>query len=181
MNTKSSKARKAPRSTASRKAAPARRPAKKKKKTGTPKKISLRTAYEGSCHCGAIEYTYATALPVHKWVVQCCQCSFCRGHGARITADPAGEMQFRFIHPEFLRRYRFGLRTADFLTCKECGTLVAAVLLSRRGAHSMINVNSLREIPKRMPAGKPIQNNGESAEERRTRRARTWTPVSGPV
>jgi hypothetical protein len=53
-------------------------------------------------------------------VVQRCQCSFCRGHGACTTADPAGEMQFRFVHPEFLRRYRFALRTADFLTCKEC-------------------------------------------------------------
>ena len=90
-------------------------------------------------------------------------------------------MQFRFVHPEFLRRYRFALRTADFLTCKECGTLVAAVLLSRRGAHSMINVNSLHEIPKRLPAGKPVKFNGESAEERRARRARSWTPVSGPV
>jgi hypothetical protein len=90
-------------------------------------------------------------------------------------------MQFRFVHPEFLRRYRFALRTADFLTCKECGTLVAAVLLSRRGAHSMINVNSLHETPRRLPAGKPVKCNGESAEERRARRARSWTPVSGPV
>ncbi len=161
-----------------RKSASVRRPAKKKSRTV---KVLQRTTYEGSCHCGAIEYTYATALPVHKWIVQRCQCSFCRGHGACTTADPAGEMQFRFVHPEFLRRYRFGLRTVDFLACKECGTLVAAVLLSRRGAHSMINVNSLREMPKRLPAGKPVAHNGESAEERRARRARTWTPVSGPV
>ena len=140
-----------------------------------------RTAYEGSCHCGAIEYTYATALPTRKWVVQRCQCSFCRGHGACTTADPAGEMQFRFVQPEFLRRYRFGLRTVDFLVCKECGKLVAAVLLSRRGAHSMINVNSLRTMPRGLPTGKPVQFNGESAEERRLRRARHWTPVSGPV
>jgi hypothetical protein len=155
---------------------PARRPAKARSS-----KPLQRTAYEGSCHCGAIEYTYATALPVNKWVIQRCQCSFCRGHGACTTADSAGEMQFRFVHPEFLRRYRFALRTADFLTCRECGTLVAAVLLSRRGAHSMINVNSLHEIPKRLPAGKPVKSSGESAEERRARRARSWTPVSGPV
>ncbi|MEZ5562720.1 MAG: hypothetical protein R3F27_07195 [Gammaproteobacteria bacterium] len=176
MKSKTGKVRKSVARPASRK--PARRPASKKK-SGT--KALQRSVYEGGCHCGAIEYSYATALPVHKWEVQCCQCSFCRGHGACTTADPAGEMQFRFVHPEFLRRYRFGLRTADFLTCKECGTLVAAVLLSRRGAHSMINVNSLREIPRRLPAGKPAKCNGESAEERRARRARSWTPVSGPV
>lgn len=178
MKTKTSKVRKSSARPVSRKKAPGRRPARKKAHSS---KVPQRTVYEGSCHCGAIEYSYATALPVHKWVVQRCQCSFCRGHGACTTADPAGEMQFRFVQPEFLRRYRFGLRTVDFLTCKECGTLVAAVLLSRRGAHSMINVNSLHEIPKRLPAGKPVQHNGESAEERRARRARSWTPVSGPV
>ena len=175
---RTSKARKSSAGPARSGSAPVRRAAKKKTRST---KILQRTAYEGSCHCGAIEYTYATALPVHKWAVQRCQCSFCRGHGASTTADPAGEMQFRFVQPEFLRRYRFGLRTVDFLTCKECGTLVAAVLLSRRGAHSMINVNSLHETPKRLPAGKAVQHNGESAEERRARRARTWTPVSGPV
>lgn len=175
---KTSKARKSSSGAASARPAAVRRPAKKKSRSA---RVLQRTAYEGSCHCGAIEYTYATALPVHKWIVQRCQCSFCRGHGACTTADPDGEMQLRFVHPEFLRRYRFGLRTVDFLACKECGTLVAAVLLSRRGAHSMINVNSLRERPKRLPAGKPVNHNGESAEERRARRARTWTPVSGPV
>lgn len=178
MKTRSSKVRKSATRPASRKPLPARRPAKKKSRSA---KVLQRTVYEGSCHCGAIEYSYATALPVHKWLVQRCQCSFCRGHGACTTADPAGEMQFRFVQPEFLRRYRFGLRTVDFLICKECGTLVAAVLLSRRGAQSMINVNSLREVPRRLPAGKPVHHDGESAEERRTRRARSWTPVSGPV
>ena len=178
MKTRSSKVRKSATRPASRKPLPARRSAKKKSRST---KVLPRTVYEGSCHCGAIEYSYATALPVHKWLVQRCQCSFCRGHGACTTADPAGEMQFRFVQPEFLRRYRFGLRTVDFLICKECGTLVAAVLLSRRGAQSMININSLREVPKRLPAGKPVHHDGESAEERRTRRARSWTPVSGPV
>jgi len=178
VKTRSSKVRKSATRPASRKPLPARRPAKKKSRSA---KVLQRTVYEGSCHCGAIEYSYATALPVHKWLVQRCQCSFCRGHGACTTADPAGEMQFRFVQPEFLRRYRFGLRTVDFLICKECGTLVAAVLLSRRGAQSMINVNSLREVPRRLPAGKPVHHDGESAEERRTRRARSWTPVSGPV
>ena len=178
MKTRSSKVRKSATRPASRKPLPAGRPAKKKSRSA---KVLQRTVYEGSCHCGAIEYSYATALPVHKWLVQRCQCSFCRGHGACTTADPAGEMQFRFVQPEFLRRYRFGLRTVDFLICKECGTLVAAVLLSRRGAQSMININSLRELPKRLPAGKPVHHDGESAEERRTRRARSWTPVSGPV
>lgn len=135
----------------------------------------------GACHCGAIQYTYATALPAGRWPVTLCQCSFCRSHNARMTADPHGEAQFDFRHPEFLRRYRFGLRTADYLVCRECGVFVAAVMITGRGALASINVNTLQEPPAGVPPGKPVQHEGESAEARRARRATLWTPVTGPV
>jgi hypothetical protein len=140
-----------------------------------------RQSFEGGCHCGAIAYTYVTALPARRWPVHLCQCGFCRGHGARSTSDPAGELQFRFERPEFLRRYRFALRTADFLICKECGTYVAAVLLSGRGAQATVNVNTLRAPPTGLQPGKPVSHDGESGEVRRARRVLSWTPVVGPV
>lgn len=146
-----------------------------------PPKPAVTEILRGGCHCGAIEYTFATAIPARRWVVHACQCAFCRGHGARTTADPAGEVQFDFTLPEFLRRYRFGLRTADFLVCRECGTYVAAVVLTGRGALANVNVNTLRVLPKDLPAAKAVVRDLESAEERRSRRARTWTPVVGPV
>ena len=138
-------------------------------------------AFDGGCFCGAIAYTYVTAQPAGRWPVRLCQCSFCRAHGVRATSDPAGELKFRFERPEFLRRYRFALRTADFLICKECGTYVAAVLLSGRGAQAAINLNTLRQPPNGLHAGKPVIHDGESVEARRTRRVQTWTPVVGPV
>jgi hypothetical protein len=99
----------------------------------------------------------------------------------RSTSDPAGELQFRFARPEFLRRYRFALRTADFLICKECGAYVAAVLLSGRGAQGVINLNTLRAPPAGLHPGKLVNHEGESGEVRRARRVQTWTPVAGPV
>jgi hypothetical protein len=90
-------------------------------------------------------------------------------------------VQFDFKQPEFLRRYRFGLRTADFLICRECGTYIAAVLLSGRGAHAAININTLRDAPSGVGPGRPVLRQGESIEERRARRVQTWTPVVGPV
>ena len=146
-----------------------------------PAPISEPRSFEGACHCGAIEFTYTTTLPPPRWPVRLCQCSFCRGHGSRSTSDPSGELQFRFERPEFLRRYRFALRTADFLICKECGTYVAAVLLSGRGAQGVINLNTLRAPPKGLRPGKPVSHDGESGEGRRARRVLTWTPVVGPV
>jgi hypothetical protein len=136
---------------------------------------------EGGCHCGAIAYSYRTSIPPRRWSVRQCQCRFCRAHGVRSTSDPVGEISFRFDRPEFLRRYRFALRTADFLICKECGTFVAAVMLSGRGASGVINLNTLRAVPPGTPEGKPVNLDDESVEQRKARRVAVWTPVVGPV
>lgn len=151
---------------------------------GTSAGLQTRGAlqsFEGGCYCGAIEYTYQTTQPPSRWEVRLCQCGFCRGHGVRATTDLSGEVQFRFERPEFLRRYRFALRTTDFLLCKECGIYVAAVLLSGRGAQASINLNTLRAEPPGLRRGVPVKRDAESGEERRARRINTWTPVRGPV
>ena len=137
--------------------------------------------FAGGCHCGAIEYTWSTALAPRRWPLVLCQCGFCRGHGARLAADPAGQLQFRFERPEYLRRYRFALRTTDVRVCTECGSCVAAVLLSGRGAHGTINVTTLTVRPTGLQPGKAVTWDGEAGEQRRARRVQAWTPVVGPV
>lgn len=138
-------------------------------------------AFDGSCHCGAIEFSYHTAVPPKHWEVRACQCSFCRGHGALCTSDPASSVEFRYQHPEHLRRYRFGFRTADFLICKECGVYIGAVMLTGSGAVAIVNLNALKEPPRTLPKARPVNYKGESLEERRKRRRGKWTPVAGPV
>lgn len=140
-----------------------------------------RRAYEGSCHCGALEFTFETAVVPRQWELRACQCSFCRGHGAISASDPKGLVQFRYVHPEHLRRYRFGLRTADFLVCKECGTYVGAVMITGAGNVAIVNVNALKEAPRTLGKPKRADYKGESLEERRARRRERWTPVQGPV
>ena len=72
-------------------------------------------SWEGRCHCGAIGFTYRTALPGGRWSIRACQCSFCRLHDALSTSDPGGGLDFEIGEPELLQLYRFGGRTADFL------------------------------------------------------------------
>lgn len=138
-------------------------------------------SYEGSCHCGALEFTYETRRVPRAWVVQACQCGFCRGHGSLATADPAGVVQFRYVYPDRLRRYRFGLRTADYLLCRECGVCIAAVLMTGSGAVASIHVNTLRERPRGLATARPQGCRPETVEVRRARRRDGWTPVFGPV
>lgn len=138
-------------------------------------------SYEGACHCGALEFTYESRLTPKQWSVRACQCSFCRGHGALATSDPEGTVRFRYVHPDRLRRYRFALRTADFLICRECGIYIGAVMMTGAGAVAVINLNTLRERPRGLPPAKPMNYKNESLEQRRTRRRDKWTPVFGPV
>ena len=138
-------------------------------------------AFEGSCHCGALEFTFETAVPPKHWEVRACQCTFCRAHGAVCTSDPEARVQFRYVHPEHLRRYRFGLRTADFLVCKECGCYLGAVMMTGSGAVAVINLNVLKQPPRTLPDPTAVNYRSESLEERRARRRAKWTPVSGPV
>ena len=50
--------------------------------------------YQASCHCGALEARYRTAVPVAAWSVRACQCAFCRAREALTTSDPAGTLTF---------------------------------------------------------------------------------------
>jgi hypothetical protein len=138
-------------------------------------------SYAGGCHCGALEWTYRTRLAPRGWSLHACQCSFCRGHGTATTSDPAGEVEFTYHQPDRLRRYRFGLRTADFLLCRECGVYLGAVMLTGAGGVATLNTRALRERPRGLPAVRSVHYVAESPEERRARRTRLWTPVRGPV
>ena len=88
----------------------------------------------GRCHCGNLELALETSLRPEELSLRADTCSFCRRHGARTTSDPSGHVVITVHHPEQLLRYRFGLRTADFLVCTRCGIYVedAIVEYARR-------------------------------------------------
>src|SRR5437764_12445531 len=103
-----------------------------------------RRTFDGSCHCGAIAFTFETSRSPAVWQIRACQCGFCRRHAALTTSDPEGRVAFRIGKEDTLVRYRFGLRTADFLLCRNCGVYLGAVLTSSRGQFATFNINTLR-------------------------------------
>jgi hypothetical protein len=134
--------------------------------------------FDGGCHCGALGFSFETALPVSEWSVRACQCGFCRAHAARTTSDPSGRLAFQVGHGESLQRYRFGLMTADFLLCSRCGVYLGAQIATGRGAFGIINTLALRPIPPSLPPAASADYAAESARERIARRAQRWTPLA---
>jgi hypothetical protein len=136
--------------------------------------------FEGRCHCGAIGFIFCTVQPPARWAIRACQCTFCRGHGARTVSDPEGSVTFKIAEVSKLARYRFGTGSAEFLFCSNCGVYVGALHTSSTGQFATLNINTIRE-PLDVPATTPISYDGESAEQRRSRRERRWTPVAEAV
>ena len=132
----------------------------------------------GRCHCGALRFEFETAIAPAALGLRCCGCSFCRKHGARTTSDPAGRVRFVHPRPDALRRYRFGLRTADFLLCGECGAYLAALIESGSRAWATLNANCFELDAALEQHAQPVRYEAETAQQKKARRMAKWTPVA---
>jgi hypothetical protein len=139
---------------------------------------NLSHVFEGACHCGAIGFTLRTSQPLDRWQVRACQCRFCRAHGARTVSDPQGSATFHVMGSSALRHYRFATRSADYLICSVCGVYIAAVLSTSNGRFATVNVNAIHGL-QGLPRAIPVSYEGESKEQRESRREQRWTPVVG--
>ena len=133
--------------------------------------------YSGRCHCGRIGFQYRTAVAPQEWPIRACQCSFCRAHEVLSTSDPSGFVEFTIDDPTVLSRYRFGLQTADFLVCRECGVYIGALIETDQGQFAIINTRALATVPANLSRSEPISYDMEDAAERASRRQRRWTPA----
>jgi hypothetical protein len=77
------------------------------------------TQYHGSCHCGAVHFTFEHAQ-IEKGLR--CNCSFCARRGAMMSPEPIPPEKFSVdAQPGALGLYQFGVKTAKHYFCKHCG------------------------------------------------------------
>jgi hypothetical protein len=80
-----------------------------------------------------------------------------------------------------LERYRFSLKTADFLLCKRCRVYLGAQIATARGAFGIINTLTMMPVPDGLPAAAQADYGSEGSRERVERRAKRWTPLEKTV
>jgi len=75
--------------------------------------------YKGSCHCGAVTFSYeGEAITAGLR----CNCSLCSRRGAMMSPEAIPPEHFRFGAAEgALGLYQFGSRTAKHYFCRHCG------------------------------------------------------------
>lgn len=135
--------------------------------------------YKGGCFCGAIGFRYTTRVTPDSWSIRACQCRFCVMHDALSTSDPHGSLEFSANEAQHLQRFRFALRTADFLVCRNCGVYVGAAIETPKGSYGIINTHALDDTPDNLAAAGAISYGGEDTSGRVGRREERWTPVTG--
>jgi hypothetical protein len=82
---------------------------------------------------------------------------------------------------ESLERYRFSLKTADFLVCKRCGVYLGAQVETAHGAFGIINTLTITPVPDGLSVSARADYGSESSRERVERREKRWTPLEKAV
>ncbi len=134
--------------------------------------------FTGGCHCGNLRFAFDATKELKTLGLRADMCSFCRSHGARTTSDPAGAIRITVRDPAKLSRYRFGLKTADFLICRDCGVYIGALTEDGGKMWFTVNANSFDDRPPPDIPAVPRNFDGEDVPARIARRKKTWTPVA---
>lgn len=131
------------------------------------------TVIKGACHCGNVSFELVTDQAPAAIRARACDCTFCRIHASLNWSDPDGTVTVRVANEQRLNRYRFGLGTADFYICRECGAYVGAVLTDGDQSWSTLNLR----LAGREVSEEPASYGAENEAERVARRKRAWTPT----
>ena len=94
---------------------------------------------KGGCHCGNIAANIELSRAAGAYHPRTCDCDFCRKHGASYLSDPRGSVRILIKDEQSIGKYRQGSELADFLYCKNCGVLVAALYENEGRLYAAVN------------------------------------------
>ena len=134
----------------------------------------------GGCHCGNLRLAFHASKAFEDLPIRACQCTFCRKHNVRATADPDGRLEIAVADPGKLSRYRMGHGITDFLICRDCGVYVGACMEDpeREQILATCVVNALELPETRIKAPVPAHYDEETPGSRLERRRERWMKVN---
>jgi hypothetical protein len=98
------------------------------------------THYQGSCHCGAVKFSFESEN-ITKGLR--CNCSLCSRKGAMMTPFVVAAELFKIdADKDVLGHYQFGAKTAKHYFCKRCG-IYTFHETARKPGHYRINLGCI--------------------------------------
>lgn len=99
--------------------------------------------YQGSCHCGAVRFSYE-GEPITKGVR--CTCSMCERKGALMSGEMIPEASLKIEADEgTLGLYQFGAKTAKHFFCNKCG-IYPFHETARKAGHYRVNLGCVEGV-----------------------------------
>ncbi|WP_020558435.1 GFA family protein [Thiofilum flexile] len=99
--------------------------------------------YQGSCHCGAIQFEF-TAPTISSSLR--CNCSFCKRRGAVMSDFMLAPEELKItIQNDALATYAFGSEVAKHHFCKHCGIYPFHQTLRKPG-HYRVNLGCIDSL-----------------------------------
>lgn len=100
-----------------------------------------------------------------------------RKHRSRAVSDPDVLVRLTVHDDTVVRRYGFGLATADYYLCGRCGVYVSAVIEKAGRHYAIVIINALEEAERFSRTPTPVTYDTEDETARRARRRAKWTPT----
>ena len=99
--------------------------------------------YEGSCHCGAIKFSY-DGEEISKGIR--CTCSICSRKGAMMSSEaiPMENLNVQADDND-IGLYQFGSKIAKHYFCKNCGIYTHNEMLCKPG-HMRVNLGCIEDL-----------------------------------
>lgn len=97
----------------------------------------------GGCHCGNILLRLQLSRAPDAYSPRCCDCDFCRKHGAAYLSDAQGSLAIHIKDQRDSSSYRQGSGAAECLLCRNCGVLVGALYRDGERLYATINVKAI--------------------------------------
>lgn len=135
--------------------------------------MTYKNLLKSDCHCGNIHVELHTNLDAAAITSRICQCGLCKQHSAKWVSDAQGEAKLQFKDKDSVSFYRFGHSTSDFIICKNCGVLMAAVCKLDDNDRAVINITPMTKEVFSAPSVL-TDFDYETVDERLARRARNW-------
>ena len=132
------------------------------------------TDHPGQCHCGNISFVFSSDRPAGDFTHRLCGCSFCTKHGARWISDPAGSLAITISAPSQMSPYRFGHRTAEFLTCTTCGVTPVVTSNIDGQRYAAVNLNAIDSSSQFTGGTGEFDYDAETSADRLARRRKNW-------
>ncbi len=99
--------------------------------------------HQGSCHCGAVRFSYEGEPITHGLR---CNCSICIRKGAVMSSEViAPENLIIEAEEDALGLYQFGEKTAQHFFCKKCGIYPFHQTVRKPG-HYRVNVGCIEGV-----------------------------------